>query len=357
MGKNASNTPHLLRRRLFGLVLAFLALLATTIVLPTLTAHTSSAYAATRSKFVASLTVLPPSPTATTPIVPPTPTPTTPPPPTYVLAVTPVPLSQDILSCIAVTANNYTCSVTLSITPTLPAGAVVTWNAGLLGGGTLLGNAFPALVTISNLACPSATLPISFSAAILLNGLTLQATPASDQWNCTVPPTATPSPTPTTAPTATPTTGPSPTAGPTQTPPPGSTPPPGTTPTPTTINGTPVPVPSTTTPNGPNSHTNTPTKTPQKTSGPGTSSTQNTQGNGATPTSTPTQGGIIKTNSSGKNDPPTFGGGGSLYLVASLVLAALAFLLYLFSWSQGGIAERLLSLVLPVSVVRKLRGQ
>ena len=355
MGKKASHTPRLLHRRLFGLIVAFFALLATTIIVPTLTAHTNSVYAATRKQVVASLTIVPPSPTATTPIVPPTPSPTpTTPPPTYVLMVTPVPLSQDILSCIAVTANNYTCSVTLSITPVLPAGAVVTWNAGTLGGGTLLGNAFPALITISNLACPSATLPISFSATIVVNGLTLQATPASDQWRCTVPPTATPSPTPTTAPTATPTIGPSPTAGPTQTPSPGSTPAPGTTPPPT-INGTPVP--SATRPTGSTAHTATPTKTTPKTSGAGTSSTQNTQGNGATPTSTPTQGGIIKTNSGGKNDPPTLGGGGSLYLVASLVLSMLAFLLYLFSWGQAGIGERLLSLVLPISVVRKLRGQ
>lgn len=335
-------------------MLAFFALLATTIIMPTLNVPPVSVYAATRTQ--AGMTLTTPLPSATTPVIPPTPTPTTP--PTYQLTVRPDALSQDTRGCTAITPSDYSCSVTLIMTPALPATATVTWDAGISGGGILLGSDFPATVSIAGLACPSATTPITFTAIISISGVVLQSPTATDQWSCTIPPTATPSPTPTTAP-------PSPTA--TSTPVPGTTPSPtsgatpGATPSPSATGiSTPTTIP-TVCPSPVAGQASICTPTPRNVSAKSTKATRGTQGTQGTQNATPgasptaTQGGTIIGNSGGKNDPPPSTNGGPLFLVASLTLAALAFLLYLFAWGQGSIGERLLSLVLPISLIRRMR--
>lgn len=73
------------------------------------------------------------------------------------------------------------------------------------------------------------------------------------------------------------------------------------------------------------------------------------------PTETPTGTGIANTNSGDNTLPPTSSNSNPTFLIVGLVLVALAFLLYLLSWGQSGIGERVASLVLPAALIRRMR--
>ena len=157
-------------------------------------------------------------------------------------------------------------------------------------------------------------------------------------------PTRTPSPTPSPSPSPTPVRTPSPTLSTTPSPSPYSSP-------------LQSPTPShTSTPEAcPSSGSSSPCPSPSPTKSSSTHQEIQTAVPTPSPTGTPTGMGVANTNTGNTNLPPSSINNGPLFFIVGLVLVALAFLLYLLSWGQSSIAERIVSLVLPAALIRRMR--
>ena len=217
-----------------------------------------------------------------------------------VLTVTPGSLDTNSSNCTV--ASTWVCRVIVD--GSSPHG--INWQASGSATFTPQGGTVPpgVTVTISNLSCPARETFVFTGTAT--KGVRVISVPVT--WTCTLPSSSTPS------------------SSPTRT---------GMTPTPSLTPGTPTPTP-----------TATPSSTPLSTPQPGTTPTLTS---GSTPASSATK-------PPGSQNPPDSQALSGLFTIAAFLLALAAFLLYLIPGQQSSSSLRfkVLTLILPESVLRRL---